>query len=99
MADDRGDGRLVLVVENGDLVAAFRGLHDVFSDGHNSWVVVRRLNFTDADLEQIWEGALHANRTLVTDREDLLPLSSIRIDVVSHVPDDTRIDGATHTFV
>ena len=71
----------------------------MLSDGHDGGVVVWRLNLTDSDLEEIGEGTLHGNGTLVTNREDLLSSSAILCDVVTHTSDDVGVSTAAHTLI
>ena len=89
MANNCGDGRDVLVVEDGDLLAACRGFQNMLSDGHHSWVVIGCLNLADTNFEEVRERALHANSAFVTNREDGLSLSSVLEDIIANISDDT----------
>ena len=99
LANVGGDGRHVLVVEDGDFIVAFTGTHDVLTEGHDGGVVVRSVDLGNTDLEEVRHGALHAIRALLAERENLLLGATSLINVIAHVPDDTRVDSTAHTLV
>jgi len=71
----------------------------VLRESHDGRVVVGSADFADADLEELLEGAGHADGSLISNGEDSLLLSAVLEHVISDVSDNTRVDTAAHTLV
>lgn len=99
MANVGANGRDIFVVDNGDFVEGLPLGDDVFGQSHHGRVIVRGLDFRNADFKQVGEGAHHSNRSLIANAENGESVALAVRHILLQVSDDTRVGLTAHALV
>ena len=94
-----GDGTLVFVVDDNNLISVLGKFSDVNSHAHDGWVVEWGTNLRDRGLKHVWEWSSEAGGSLFTDGEDG-GLGSVEVwGHLLDVSDDGGVNGTTESLI